>query len=400
MLGKADQILLLLRKYVSGEISDSEKVILDECVRGSQAGQKLYNELSDPELFDREFKIYLENVGRATDGDLKNLFESSIREAKVMPLGSKNRNRYKWLIAASIIFIVAAGTYFTVFNKSENGQIVKKQPIVKDVLPGTFKAKLTLDDGRTIILDNASKGEITKQGNAVVLNQNGQLVYSSSPNATTTKILHNTLSTGRGEMYPTVLSDGSKVWLNNETTIHYPVTFTSDERRIELEGGEAYFEVMHNSDKPFKVIVNGTEVEVLGTQFSISAFADEDFIQTNLLTGKVKVTHGSNPKILTPGQKANVDKTGNINLVKDADVEGSIAWVRGFFHFEEADMHSVMRQLARWYDVEVVFEGQIPNEKIKGDIQRNIPLSKVLSNLERIGKVNLRMEGRKIIVNP
>jgi transmembrane sensor len=293
-----------------------------------------------------------------------------------------------------------AGAYFTFFDKSENGEIVKKEPITYDVSPGSFKARLTLDDGSTIILDNTSKGEITKQGNAVLLNQDSKLVYSSPSNAPITQTLHNTLSTGRGEMYPTVLSDGSRIWLNNETILSYPVTFTGSERRVELRSGEAYFEVAHNSAMPFKVIANGTEVEVLGTQFSISAFANENYTQTSLLTGAVKVTHGGTPKILTPGQQANIDRTGNIKIVKDADAEGSIAWVRGSFHFEEADMHSVMRQLARWYDVVIVFEGQIPSEKIKGDIQRNIPLSKVLTNLERIGKVKLKMEGRKIIINP
>jgi ferric-dicitrate binding protein FerR (iron transport regulator) len=179
------------------------------------------------------------------------------------------------------------------------------------------------------------------------------------------------------------------------------VTFAGPERKIELKGGEAYFDIAHDASKPFKVILNGIEVEVLGTQFGISAFPGEDRVKTSLITGKVKISSAAaGSKILAPGQAANVDGNGTITIEKDANVEGSIAWVHGYFHFEEADMAAVLRQLARWYDVDVVYHGKISNEKLQGDVERNIPLSKVLSNLEIIGKVRFKIEGRTIIVNP
>jgi ferric-dicitrate binding protein FerR (iron transport regulator) len=401
MLGKADQILLLLRKHLSGKITDPEKVTLDEWVKSSEAAQKLYNEFTDPEVLDREFSIYLENVGEDADDDLKRLFESSLPETKVIHLGKTKISRYWWIAAASIIFIVTTASYFTLFNKSENGQVVKVQPIVQDVLPGTFKAKLTLDDGSTIILDKASKGEITKQGNAVVSSQDGQLVYSAPPNTLTIQTLYNTLFTSRGEMYPAVLSDGSKIWLNSETKIRFPATFNEKERVIELITGEIYLEVSHVINAPFKVHLKDCEIEVLGTKFGIRAFKDEPYSRTSLLSGKIKLTSFTgNSMVLSPGDQAKISLGGMLSLEKNADVQGSVAWVYGIFHFEEANIQYVLNELARWYNVEVEFRGNVTTDRIYGDMEKNIPLSVVLKNLEQLTKTTFKIEQSKIIVNP
>jgi transmembrane sensor len=292
-------------------------------------------------------------------------------------------------------------TYLLFFNNEKVNP--KIPPVVKteDVQPGGFKAKLLLASGAIINLEAAKTGELTKEGNTSIFNKDGQLVYTSNSQLSNTETLHNILSTGRGETYPIVLSDGSKIHLNNETELRFPVRFSGSSRVVELKGGQAFFEVAHNPGKPFKVILNGgTEVEVLGTQFAVQNFPGSQ-VETSLLSGKVKIRSAkSREKILSPGQQANIDDKGNISIIDSADVEGSIAWVRGYFHFEEANMKAVLQQLARWYDVEVSFHGQISNEKIKGDIQRNLPLSEVLSYLEPIGNVKLKMEGKRILVNP
>ncbi len=394
---KMDDIVVLLSKHINDDLSPNERLLLDEWANRSAANRKLLNDIDDHDALKQELKDF-DRLWNWFGKSMSAKFENTLPGKLVEMQQPKKQAWFKWIAAACFLLIISA-SYFIFFNKQNvNSEIT---PIAKtnDVPPGTYKAKLTLDNGATIILDNAKSGELTKQGSTVVLNQEGQLVYSSSKNIASSETLYNTLTTGRGETYPATLSDGSKVWLNNETSIRYPVAFTGSERRIELNGGEAYFEVVHNSAKPFKVIVNGTEVEVLGTQFAISAFPNEQNTKTSLLTGKVKVTaNDASSKILVPGNQANVDRSGSISIVKDADVQGSIAWVRGYFHFEEADMSAVLRQLARWYNIEVVNEAGISSAKIHGDVERNIPLSKVLANLEKMGNVKFKIQDRKVIV--
>ncbi|MEP6749538.1 MAG: FecR domain-containing protein [Bacteroidota bacterium] len=267
-----------------------------------------------------------------------------------------------------------------------------------DLLPGGNKATLTLSNGSVISLDDAQTGKIALQGNALInKSANGQLVYKileSKP----AEIAFNTLTTPRGGQFKLVLPDGSEVWLNAASSIKYPASFTGDERKVEISG-EAYFEIAHNPAKPFIVGVNGMEVKVLGTHFNINAYSDESVIKTSLLQGSITLHKGGNTVALQPGQQAQLTRDADVKVVNDVDMEEVVAWKNGYFSFNRADLQSVMRQIARWYDVEISYEGKIPERLFGGKIDRNSNASEVLKILEE-SKVHFSIEDKKITVKP
>jgi ferric-dicitrate binding protein FerR (iron transport regulator) len=220
------------------------------------------------------------------------------------------------------------------------------------------------------------------------------LAYNAA-NGNSKEIVYNTLSTPRGGQYQLILQDGTKVWLNSSSSIHFPTTFRGRERKVAITG-EAYFEVAKNSAMPFKITVKDVEVRVLGTHFNIMAYDDENSINTTLLEGSVKISKGSSNKMLAPGEESIVNKNGDINVIV-ADIEEVMAWKNGWFQFNAADIQKVMRQISRWYDVEIVYEGKIPISHFSGMISRGNNISQVLAIL-KAGGVQLKIEGRKIIV--
>jgi ferric-dicitrate binding protein FerR (iron transport regulator) len=307
--------------------------------------------------------------------------------------------------AAAVILIAALGGYWFL-SRNKKMPVAKTEtkqtPVNNDVAPGQYKAKLTLADGSTIILDSAKTGQLVQQGEINVLNKDGQLVYEKR--GETNKVLYNTLSTSKAETYLTVLSDGTKVWLNSQSSIHYPVAFMGDVRKVEITG-EAYFEVApavgKNGKRPFIVGVNGMEVEVLGTHFNINSYSNESAIKTTLLEGKIRVhsSASNTEKILTPGEQA-VLQDNKIVVNKNVDVDAEVAWRFGYFNFNNADLKTVMRQLERWYDVNVVYEGKVSNDmELIGKIPRSMNLSQVL-NVLQTQQVHYKVESHKIIILP
>jgi transmembrane sensor len=266
-----------------------------------------------------------------------------------------------------------------------------------DVMPGKTKALLTLANGDKIVLDSVAFGKLAQQGNTAVLNENGQLIYTAGSQQESHPV-YNTLTTARGEVYPLVLSDGSKVWLNAASSIYFPVAFTGKKRIVEITG-EAYFEVAKNKTMPFIVRVNGAEIQVLGTQFNVMAYNDEATVNTTLLEGSVKFEKNGNSIFLRPGEQSQLNLTGKIRVVNDVNIKKVMAWKNGFFDFEGSDFETIANQLSRWYDVEVKYEKKI-DEQFYAEIPRNTKLSVVLKALELTGKVDFKIEGRNIIVIP
>ncbi|HEY6504480.1 MAG TPA: FecR domain-containing protein [Chitinophagaceae bacterium] len=319
-------------------------------------------------------------------------------KGKIVPLF-----RRPWIrIAAAVIF--AIGVFSIYYSLSRPGtdkqEIAETEKIsTDDIGPGGNKAILTLADGSTVDLTTAVNDTIAKQGNtSIVRVTDGQLTYKSF-NEKPTNALYNSIATPRGGQYQLTLSDGSRVWLNAASSLHFPVVFTGTERLVEVTG-EAYFEVAKNASMPFKVkIADKAEVEVLGTHFNINAYSDEPTINTTLLEGKVKVTGliRRDSRIISPGEQAQLKSDGEIITDKLANAEQFIAWKNGTFNFDSADLEMVLRQLARWYDVDIVFEGPIPGKKFSGEMQRNLSISQVFKLLEKNG-VYCRMEGKKLIV--
>ncbi|MEP7259442.1 MAG: FecR family protein, partial [Flavitalea sp.] len=294
--------------------------------------------------------------------------------------------------AAAVVLLAGAALYiFNVQRKNQYPAIAQNVPVkAKDILPGGQKAMLTLGDGTTIVLDNAANGKIAQQGHTQVLKlANGQLQYEALDNNNaegSNKISYNTMSTPRGGQYQLTLPDGSNIWLNAESSITYPTAFAGNDRKVKITG-EVYFEVAKDKTKPFIVTAGEQQVEVLGTHFNINAYTDEGQIKTSLLEGSVKI----NKEILEPGQAY---MNGKISAT---DVDRDVAWKNGVFNFNDQTLMQVMRQLARWYNLEVAYPQGVPKKEYGGEMGRNLSLDQVLKGLENSG-VHFQLTGRRLTV--
>lgn len=320
------------------------------------------------------------------------------RELVILPVKSRVHflQRYWW--AAACIILLTAGAYY-LSRQTQQPVMVNRAP-VKDVAPGGNRAVLTLSDGSEITLDSAGNGVLAQQGNTRITKlNNGQLAYSGSGNPEG-KVLYNTMSTPLGGQYQLILPDGTGVWLNAASSISYPTAFTGNKRNVTVTG-EAYFEVVKNEKMPFRVKAGNTTIDVLGTHFNINAYKDEASINTTLLEGAVRVNVSQQQQQLRPGQQARVPANGtSIQVVDHADISEVMAWKAGFFSFNDADLPTVMRQLSRWYNVEVKYEGNIPQRVFTGEIGRNLTLSQVLKGLTKT-RIKYRIEnGNRIVIQP
>jgi len=344
------ELIQLMQKHFSDELENSKGI-------SPEASSKLFKAIHD--------KI------RA---------ESKPERRRVLPLR-------KIAVAASVIGVLLLTAFLFVVKVGTKGMVkaeVSNQRFKNDVSPGGDKATLTLADGSTIVLDEAQNGTLAQQGNAKVIKLDGKISYDPT-NKNSKEIVYNTISTPSGGQYQLELADGSKVWLNATSSIHFPTAFIGRERKIEITG-EAYFEIAKNRDMPFIVAINGAEVQVLGTHFNINAYGDEDDVKTTLLEGSVKFVNGATTNIL-------------VKIVNEVNVDEVVAWKNGLFAFENAAIETVMRQLARWYDVEVEYRGKTDDLFI-AEMRRNIKLSDALKALELTGKVRFEINGKKIIVMP
>jgi ferric-dicitrate binding protein FerR (iron transport regulator) len=273
-------------------------------------------------------------------------------------------------------------------------------PPSNDVAPGTTKAILTLADGTRVTIDSARSGQLAVQGRTTVQHEHGAITYNSNtPTKTQNNVkalLYNTLTTNRGEQSPPLtLSDGTKVWLNALSSIRFPVAFTGSSRNVEITG-EVFFEIAKDPSMPFHVTTKEMDVEVLGTQFNINAYPGEPDIRTTLLEGSVRiVSNPSHSLILEPGQQARVQE--GISLVKDPDIDQAMAWKRGLFDFNHANLQTVLRQLARWYDIDVKFEGNVPVRSFHGKITRDLNLSQVIQLLQDVD-IKFHIAGKTLTV--
>jgi ferric-dicitrate binding protein FerR (iron transport regulator) len=335
-------------------------------------------------------------ANRAEDLIDKILLETREKRPAVLATG--------WWKYASIaaLLILLAGTYWLFKDRSQKtipvASKTPSQPI--EIRPGGNRAVLTLANGKQIILDSVATGNIADEARVKVIKMgDGQISYEDQPGLT--EVLFNTISTPIGGQYQIVLADGSKVWLNAASSLRYPTSFAGKERIVELQG-EGYFEIAHDATKPFRVQVNGTTVEVLGTHFNINAYNDEPQLKTTLLEGKVKIENGGVARFLKPGQQAVVEGEGKLALVNDADVEEAVAWKNGKFIFNGNDIHSVMRQLSRWYTITVQYNGQISDDEFVGiiPIPRSENISAILSLLQKTRTVSFQVNGRNVTVNP
>nr|WP_121270281.1 FecR domain-containing protein [Pedobacter schmidteae] len=293
---------------------------------------------------------------------------------------------------ASIVFVIAAGLFYFV-NSTQDGKRGLNLVKSNDIAPGSNKAILTLADGKQIVLTDAKNGALANEDDALIKKAaDGQLIYQGGKGSKSA-VLFNMITTPKGGQYTVWLSDGTKVVLNAASSLKYPTSFKGADRIVELSG-EGYFEVAHNKLKPFKVISDGQTVEVLGTHFNINAYTDEPNVKTTLLEGSVNI----NGIVIKPNQQGILGASHQI-IVKQVNAGDIVAWKDGLFKFDHTDIKTSMRQIARWYDVEVVYEGNVENEQFYGKIERSYTLSEVLKVLE-LSNIHFKIEGKKIIVTP
>lgn len=349
---------ILIEKYLAGKCSDEEKEIVEH-----------WYESFD----DRKIELQGIDANRGWERIQRTIRPKSFR---VIRSANGGISLLKLAIAAALLVIVSiTAVYILGADKSKDKPAIA---VVNDALPGTDRATLITNDGKKINLDDLGIGAIDKQ---VSKTDSGQIAYTG---VTENVDAVNTLVVPRGGQYRLTLSDGTKVWLNADSRLSYPVVFGQNERRVILQG-EGYFEVAHDISKPFTVEANNTETVVLGTHFNINAYADNKYIKTTLLEGLVKFKTINDERLVHPNEQAVYENTGIEikNLGEYAD--NAVGWKDGYFKLVNAPVDDIMKQLARWYNVEVKYKGRIPQGHISGDIARSMALSSVLKVLELSG---------------
>ncbi|MEO7043749.1 MAG: FecR domain-containing protein [Ferruginibacter sp.] len=302
---------------------------------------------------------------------------------------------FRLTAAAAVLIVLATGAYFYLTPRSLQS-IATNAPKQNDIKPPSGnKAILTLANGTKIEIDSSGNGTLAVQGNVKIIKQStGEISYAGTENG---EVSYNTLSVPRGSKpLSLTLSDGSQVWINVGSSLTYPTAFTGNERRVKITG-EAYFEVAHNASKPFIVQHDGVTVSVLGTHFNVNTYEDEADEKITLLEGSVRVDKSAVSQLLKPGQQARITNS-DIEVLKNVNIDEVMAWKNGKFIFgENTDISTIMRQLSRWYNVDIEYDGAI-TQRFWGSISKDVNVSQVLKILEATGGVKFKVEGNKIIV--
>jgi len=386
-----DDIYQLIEKYLDGTITPEEESTLMAWYQDHNQADIEWPSVSAGE----EERVRLRMLMR---------LQQQINIPVAKPRTSR-RLGYYLSAAASVLIILGIATYFYSPQRHQPGRQPNTALALKDIGPGGNKAILTLANGDKVVLEDAKNGVISQQGNATVnKTDSGSLFYNDAASNAAGNTVYNILNTPYGGQYQLTLQDGTKVWLNAGSTLRFPTSFAEKERNVTLTG-EAYFEVAKDKARPFLVTVNTGSaapmtVRVLGTHFNINAYPDEQHNIVTLLEGAVKVDCGQANALLAPGNAAILNKTsGRIN-VKDGDTEAATAWKNGYFLFDNEKVESIMRQISRWYNVEISYQGDVSGKAIGGSLSRSKNVSEVLNMLELTGTVHFKTEGRRIIVMP
>ncbi len=353
-------------------------------------------------LLDAQYTLIPENMV-VDDIDWESMYNNIIQTkavtGKVVPV--KKWRFIKLAAAAAVIVAVLTTAWFLIFSENKTKKdIVTVQPVTKDVPPpDRYRAAITLADGKVVYLDSAGNGLLAQQGDMQLVKlANGQIAYRSASGEIIKELKYNTLTNPRGsKVINMALADGSHVWLNAGSSVTFPVAFVGNERKVEMTG-EAYFEVAPDKTKPFYVTKGNMKVEVLGTHFNVNAYEDEENIKVTLLEGSVKVADNANAVTIKPGQQATIHHSSFI-IHHYIDVDQVMAWKDGRFSFSSVDIQTIMRQIARWYNVDIEYRGNIQGT-VSGEVSREVNASQVLRMLELTDKVRFEIQGQKIIVMP
>lgn len=380
------QLERLARKFIAGKATEAEKAFLDSYYQQFESEPHILDSFTAAETQALEQQM--------RERILKNI-RSGKKQTKVYQIGLF-RKHIRWVAAAVFLFAIAT-TYLLIENRKE-----KRSPVVAkiDVIaPQTNRAMITRANGETVYLDSAANGKLASLGNVTLEKlADGQIAYSGNKsNNNGGKVEINTITNPRGsKVIDMTLTDGTHVWLNAGSSLTYTVPLINRDVTVT---GEAYFEVAHDAAKQFTVTKGDTKVTVLGTHFNVNAYDDESEIRVTLLEGSVRVNKGTMPQvIIKPGQQAKV--SNQINIGQDVDLEQVMAWKNGRFELGGNTIEPIMRQIARWYDVEIEYRGPMPKDNFMGSTSKQENVSELLKILEQTKAVHFGIEGKKIIVNP
>ncbi|MCO5949003.1 FecR family protein [Mucilaginibacter flavidus] len=373
----------LAKKWLNNTITPAEQA---EFAAWYNKGQD--NPIEIPPTFAENDEALKQRILNKINREIK---KDDSRVKKIMPM---------WLRYAASILLFAGCfiCYYLQTHRAVKSNVLTQQqkPLKNDAGPGGNKAILTLANGSKINLSDVKNGVLASQGQTVLKkDKDGRIIYEvPGAKGVDSSAIFNTITTPRGGQFQVVLSDGSKVWLNSASSITFPAAFSKTERKVTITG-EAYFEIAKNKNKPFKVVTGRQIVEVLGTHFNINAYTDESAIKTTLIEGSVKISADAQTAILKPEQQSSL--FNNKISINTVDTDNVLAWTTGNFQFEKAEIPSIMREAARWYDVDIKYEGEIPKRRFTGSISRSVNLSELLKMLKYTG-INFKIAGKTIVV--
>jgi transmembrane sensor len=383
-------VSILYKYYQREELSDDETQDLQEWLAASEQNQQLFDELSNTAGWEGQLNAIKSRDSAPTWVLIKARIEQS-KSAITMSF-------HWWRVAAAVGgLIIVAGIWATYYFRLPTQKVpvaVNKNPPGNDLLPANNAVRLTLGNGSVVVLDSLGNQPIVQEGKAIAEQTQGVIRYTES-GATKVNNSINILTTPVGNMITIILADGSKVWLNALSTLEYPVQFNGHNRNVTLTG-EAYFEIAHRTT-PFIVHTKRGDIVVLGTHFNANAYADESIMETTLMEGKVLVRSGKDSIVLRPGEGAGVSNQKAIQRFV-ADTSFVLAWKQKVFRFQKADYQEIFKQLARWYDLEVIFRHPV-NARFSGILPKDRPLSQLLTILAKAGQVKFEIRGKQVIVN-
>jgi len=379
---------ILLENTSMQELEDAFITVMKE-----EAISEIKTDMSDEQSFEKRLQEIL------TLDKTKN---------KISRIGSASRSNYtrlmKWCAAvASIIIILFVSNYLWNNQVEVLSSSQQNEKTITDFTPGKDGGVLTLESGETVILDDLPEGKIvsTSNDNIAIRVNRSEATYSIIQQKPALELLYQQIETPKGRRFKVGLSDGTQIWLNAGSKLRYPLQFAEDRREVFLSG-EAYFEVAHNPKKPFRVHfenMKDSHIEVLGTKFNVSNYSESDGITTSLIQGKVRIHNKGNVKILNPGDVVKTYGDGNIKLLKNDDLNQSTAWKDNYFHFDQADIRTLMTELSRWYDFEIVLPDTLPEERYSGKIGKDLTFNQVVKILSGTSIKYTLEPGRKVIIN-
>lgn len=397
MEDKISWIASLIIKQSTIGLDKTEQVELDDWINESPENRRIYEGLINNQTLATKLDQFDDaEKGKEMAWDRLQNRELPTQNVRVVYL----RRWIKYVAAAAIIVSILAGYFLLVKpNPKPITKTEEKDRYKNDIpAPTGSKTRLVLADNTMISLDDAKNGKLAQQGNTVIIKENGELNYKNGKKGKDNGSEINKLITEKGGFSKITLQDSTQVWLNSNSTLTYPTAFVGSERKVSLTG-EAYFEVAHNSAKPFIVNVNGKEdVKVLGTHFNIMAYEDESEIKTTLLEGSVEVTKNNISRKIKPGEQAQLNINGEINVVDSVNLDGVVAWKNGLFVFDGEDIVSMMRKLERWYDIDVKYEAGVSGKFSARKLSKDAPISKVLGYFELTEGVHFKVEGNRVTV--